>query len=72
MAKKEDQISIDGVTYALDSLSEEAQAQLINIQFVDDQLQQLRNEFAVADTAKMGYTNALKAEISQKDTVDNG
>jgi hypothetical protein len=55
----------DDVEYKLDDLSEEAQTQLANIQFVDDQLQQLNNEWAVADTARLGYTNALKAELDK-------
>ena len=58
-------ITIDDVEYKLDDLSEEAQTQLANIQFVDDQLQQLNNEWAVADTAKIGYTNALATELQK-------
>ena len=30
---------------------------------MDAQLQQLNNELAVSDTARIGYTNALKAEL---------
>ena len=65
MANSTDQkITIDGKEYNLNNLSETAKAQLINIQFVDAQLQQLNNELAVADTAKIGYLNALKQEIN--------
>ena len=66
MAKKknEQMITIDGVDYAIDSLSDNAKAQVVNIQFVDNQMQQLRNELAVADTARIGYSAALKKEIS--------
>ncbi len=63
--KKEDaKLSIDGVEYSLDEISENAKAQIANIQFVDVRLQQLNNEWAVADTARMAYTNALKRESS--------
>ena len=62
--KNEQKITIDGVDYALDSLSDNAKAQVVNIQFVDNQMQQLRNELAVADTARIGYSAALKKEIS--------
>ena len=64
MAKNEksDRITIDDVEYSLSDLSDNAKAQLANIQFVDAQLQQLNNEWAVSDTARIGYTNALKAE----------
>ena len=63
-------ITIDGVDYQLENLSENAKAQLTNIQFVDAQLQQLSNEWAVADTARIGYTNALKAELTKQETSE--
>ena len=65
MAKKAEgpKITIDDVEYAMDDLSENAKAQIVNIQFVDNQIQQLKNELAVADTARIGYTNALKSEL---------
>ena len=56
-------ISIDGTDYILDNLSEEAKVKISNIQFVDTQIQQLNNELAISDTARIGYTNALKREI---------
>ena len=67
MAKKEDKkkISIDGTEYVLDDLSDNAKAQLLNIQFVDTQIQQPNNEWAVSDTARIGYTRALKAELQK-------
>ena len=58
-------ITIDDVEYNLDDLSDDAKAQLMNIQFVDAQLQQLNNELAVSDTARIGYTNALKGELAK-------
>ena len=66
MAKKtaEKKITIDEKEYLVSSLSENAKAQLTNIQFVDEQIQQLNNEWAVADTARLAYTNALKNELS--------
>lgn len=66
MAESSDQkIMIDEVEYSLSDLSDNAKAQLANIQFVDAQIQQLNNEWAVADTARIGYTNALKAELAK-------
>ena len=61
--KKQDTINIDGKEYTLDGLSDSAKAQLVNIQFVDAQIQQLNNELAVSDTARIGYTNALRNEV---------
>lgn len=67
MAKNEgkQKVSIDGTEYILDDLSDNAKAQLMNIQFVDAQIQQLNNEWAVADTARIGYTRALKSELEK-------
>ena len=67
MAKNsgKNKVTIDDVEYKFSDLSEEAKAQLANLQFVDDQLQQLNNEWAVADTARMGYTNALAVELEK-------
>ena len=64
-------INFDGIEYKLDDLSENAQAQLTNIQFVDIQLQQLQNELAVADTARIGYTKALKSELAKTENSGN-
>ena len=59
-------ITIDGIQYAQEDLSEKAKAQIENIHFVDIQLQQLNNEWAVAATARIGYTNALQGELQVK------
>lgn len=66
MSKKNiiQKITIDNVDYDLNNLSENARAQIKNIQFVDAQIQQLNNEWAVSDTARMGYAKALKKELS--------
>ena len=70
MAKDENAktITIDDVEYNLEELSDNAKAQLGNIRFVDTQLQQLNNELAVSDTARIGYTNALKGELAKIET----
>lgn len=66
----EQHITIDDVEYKLDDLSENAKTQLANIQFVDAQLQQLNNEWAVSDTARIGYTDALKAELEKIEIIE--
>lgn len=65
MAENAKTITIDGIQYDLSQLTERAKEQLQSIAFVDRQLQQLNNEWAVADTARIGYTNALKVELSK-------
>jgi hypothetical protein len=57
-------VTVDDVEYRLDELSDKAKTQLANIQFVDAQIQQFNNEWAVADTARIGYTKALKGELT--------
>ena len=61
-------ITIDDIEYNTEDLSDNAKAQLANIQFVDTQLQQLNNELAVADTARIGYSNALKSGLPETKT----
>ena len=58
-------LNIDGDEYNVSDLSDEAKAHIASIQFVDAQLQQLNNEWAVADTARIGYSNALKQELAK-------
>ena len=58
-------ITIDGVEYDTDTLSEQAKATIGSLQFVDAQMQQLRNELAIADTARIAYARALKGELEK-------
>lgn len=52
-------IKIDNKDYELDYLSDEAKAQLTNIQFVDAELQRLNAQAAVLQTARVAYSSAL-------------
>ena len=58
-----DFITVDGVEYNINEMSDAAKAQLSNIQFVDHQVRQLQNEWAISDTARLGYQAALKGEL---------
>jgi hypothetical protein len=55
-------VTIDGTQYDLDSLTNKARETLGFLRFVDEQIQQKRNEWAIADTARMAYASALKRE----------
>ena len=68
--KKENTVTIDGKEYIVDNLSENAKLQLANIQFVDARIQQLNNEWAVSDTARIGYTRALRTELSKENAAE--
>ena len=66
MPESNDQkITIDNKEYDASNLSNEAKQQIQNIQFVDAQIQQLNNEWAIADTARIGYTSALNQELTK-------
>ena len=58
-------IKIDDVEYDTDNLSDNAKAQLASLQFNEAHMQRLRNELAIADTAKIAYASALKAELEK-------
>ena len=58
-----DLITVDGVEYNINEMSDAAKAQLSNIQFVDHEVRQLQNEWAISDTARLGYQAALKGEL---------
>jgi hypothetical protein len=58
-------ITIDGTSYELDRLSQTAQDTIASLQFVDAQIQQKQNEWAIADTARIAYTFALKREAKK-------
>ncbi len=60
-------IHIDDKEYDFDTLSEEAKAQLISLQFVDGELQRLNAQAAVLQTARVAYSRALN-ELLEKET----
>lgn len=54
------EVTVDGVTFKLNELSEEAQSQVNNLQFVDAQIAELNAKLAVFQTARIAYQNALQ------------
>lgn len=56
-------IKIDDIDYDLDSLSAQANEQLQNLQFVDQELARLQAKTAVLQTARSSYANALKEAL---------
>jgi hypothetical protein len=57
-------ITIDGAEYDTDNLSESAKAQVVSLQFVQQELARLEAQIAVYRTAEAGYAKALKEELS--------
>jgi hypothetical protein len=56
-------IKIDNVDYDTDKLSAEAKAQLVSIQFCDQELTRLQAQAAAYQTARMAYAKALQAAL---------
>lgn len=56
-------ITIDDKEYDLDTMSEEAKAQLASIQYVDSELARLSMQVAAYQTARIGYSNELKKHL---------
>jgi len=55
----EQTITVNGTSYALADLSDEARQQIVNIRFVDQELERLNNQAAIARAARKAYEEAL-------------
>jgi hypothetical protein len=53
-------ITIDGLVYDLDSLSDDAKAQLGSMQAVDRRIAMAQEEMAILQTARIAYSRALQ------------
>ena len=64
-------ITIDEKDYELDTLSEDAKAQLVMLQFVDAELQRVNAQAAVLQTARMAYAKALNDALGADLVLDS-
>lgn len=62
MANK-DTIKINDKEYKLANLTDEAKAQLTNLRVCDAELQRLKAQIAITETAKATYARALEAAL---------
>ena len=62
-------IKLDDVEYDTVDMSDNAKAQLASLQFNEAHISRLKNELAIADTAKIAYVNALKRELESADNA---
>ena len=58
-------ITVDGIEYNTEDLSDNGKAQLASLQFLEVQLNKLKSEIAVYQTAKNAYVTALKVELEK-------
>ena len=56
-------ITVDNIEYNTEDLSENGKAQLASLQFLEVQMNKLKSEIAVYQTARNSYSSALKAEL---------
>ena len=63
-------IKIDNKEYDVDSLSNEAKAQLGSIQFVDNEIARLQGRLAAMQTARNAYVKALSSLLPVLGTGD--
>lgn len=63
------QITIDDKAYELESLSDEAKAQLGSLRFVEGEIQRLQGQLAICQTARIAYATALRAELQKADPL---
>jgi hypothetical protein len=58
--------TIDDKEYNIADLSEGAKSQIVNLQVVDQEIAQLKQQLAIMQTARNAYGSALNTEIAEK------
>jgi hypothetical protein len=58
-------ITVDGIEYNTEDLTDNGKAQLASLQFLEVQLNKIKSEIAVYQTAKNAYVAALKEELEK-------
>jgi hypothetical protein len=63
-------VTVDGIEYNSEDLSDNGKAQLASLQFLEQQMAKLNKEISVYQTARAAYAQALKAELEKLQTAD--
>jgi len=58
-------LTVDGIDYNTEDLTDNGKAQLASLQFLEVQMNKLKNEISVYNTARATYVAALKAELEK-------
>ena len=56
-------LTLDGITFNTEDLSERALAELRSLQFLDEQISKLDQEIKILGTAVVIYTDLLKSQL---------
>ena len=59
-------ITVEGIEYNTEDLSDLGKAQLASLQFLESQMAKLQSEIAVYQTARNSYIAALKEDVENK------
>jgi hypothetical protein len=60
-------ITIDGIEYNTEDLSDNGKAQLASLQFLEVQMNKIQSEISVYQTARNAYAESLRVEIAGKE-----
>lgn len=60
-------ITIDNIEYNTEDLTDNGKAQLASLQFLEVQMNKLKSEIAVYETARSTYVGVLKAELGSSE-----
>ncbi|MBK5927237.1 DUF6447 family protein [Rhodobaculum claviforme] len=63
-------ITVGGIDYNTEDLTENGKAQLASLQFLESQMRKLNTEVAIYKTAREGYLRALRAELAKAGQTD--
>lgn len=58
-------VMVDDIEYNTEDLTETGRATLASLQFLESQMQKIRNEMSVYRVAQLSYIAALKVEIDK-------
>lgn len=59
----EQTVTIDGQSYQLDQMSDEAKNQLASLRVTDQEISRLQTQLAIAKTARNAYAKALSEQL---------
>lgn len=62
-------ITIDGTEYNVADLSENARSQVVNLRVTDAEIEKLKQQLAIFQTARTAYARALSDELPKKETA---
>ncbi|MYL24789.1 hypothetical protein GLV89_13475 [Halomonas alkaliantarctica] len=64
--EKQQMITIDGTEYNVADLSDNAKAQVTNLRVTDAEIEKLKQQLAIFQTARTAYARALSEELPKE------